>query len=389
MKYLIVNPGSTSKKYAFFDGEKEVFSAHLESEKGHFIAGILINDKKGQIKISEEDFNHPLKHIFDLLIANGFIEHKYDIKAVAIRIVCPGVSFLNNKALSGKYIKELEKAKSVAPLHVGPVLKEIKRFQKLLPEARLLGISDSEFHSNRPDVSKYYGIPKQDTEKYGLYKYGYHGISLSSILFQLKPFVKTLPSKIIICHLGGGASVTAVLNGKSIDTSMGFSPLEGVIMATRSGDIDPGALLHLMKVTGKNIEQMEDYLNHKCGLLGLSEESSDIRILLELEADGNMNAKLALETYVYKIKKYIGSYIAALNGVDLIVFSGTVGERSSAIRDRVCRDMGHLGIAIDKELNKRLVEQDGYVHIAGSKVNVIRLETNEVEEMARQVRKLL
>jgi acetate kinase len=389
MKYLIVNPGSASKKYAFYENHRELFRAHLEREGDGFLANLTIGKMKGKISITEAEFKNPHRHIFDILLANKFIDKKDDINAVGVRIVAPGDYFAEHKPISGKYVKNLKAAEEVAPLHVGPVLNEIYDLQKSLPDARLLGISDSAFHKNRPAESRVYGIRRDDAEKYGIYRYSYHGISLESILEKLEDGDKKLPSRIIICHLGGGASVSAIKDGKSLDSTMGFSPLEGLIMATRVGDMDAGALIYMAKKLDLTLDELEEYLNHQCGLLGISGKSSDIRQLLEMEENGDENAALALNTYAYKIKKYIGAYTAALNGLDLLVFSGTVGERSSIMRERICKDLECMGIDIDKTKNHATEDGEGYINESGSKVKVAVVKTEEVAEIAREVKKLL
>lgn len=389
MKYLIVNPGSASKKYAFYVDNTEVFRAHLEKDGDDYIAHLVIENKKGKIKITEEEFKNPHKHMFDMLIANNFITALEEITAVGIRIVAPGTFFAEHKSINGAYIKRLKEAEVVAPLHLGPVLVEIKEIQEVIPYARLIGVSDSAFHKHRPMVSKIYGINRKDTEKYELYRNSYHGISLDSILEKLSQTNTGIPEKLIICHLGGGASITAIKNGKSIDSTMGFSPLEGLIMASRVGDIDAGALVYLAKKRRFSLDELELYLNRECGLLGISGQSSDIRQLLKLEDMGDKNAKLALDTYVYKIKKYLGAYIAALNGIDMIVFSGTVGERSYIMRERICSELQCFGIDIDKVINDQTIENDGIVSTSSSKVVVSVIHTEEVAEIAREVKKLL
>jgi acetate kinase len=389
MKYFIVNPGSASKKYALFEGSTELFRAHLEHDEDSFVANITVGEHRGKIVITASDFKSPYKHIFDLLLSYGLIDSKDAIEAVGIRIVAPGKYFTEHKTLSGKYFKKLKEAEELAPLHVGPVLQELVAVQKHLPDARLFGISDSAFHSERPDVSKYYGIKRTDAEKFQIYRYSYHGLSVDSILDSVREELGVLPERVIVCHLGGGASVTAVKNGKSFDSSMGFSPLEGLIMATRVGDIDAGALIYLAKKLGMSFGELEDYLNHKCGLKGISGSSSDIRELIKQEEGGFWHAKQALDTYVYKIKKYIGSYIAAMNGVDLLIFSGTVGERSSIIRERVCMDLGWLGIEMNASLNSKESTKNRFLHSGTSRVRVGVFKTEEVEEIARQMRKLL
>jgi acetate kinase len=388
MKYLIVNTGSTSKKYAFYSNEEQLLFAHLEHEDGSYVVSLNIKDKVGKIKINDAEFHDPHKHIIDLLKANNIIDSKSDIDAVGIRVVAPGAYFLSHSRIDERYIKKLADAKDIAPIHIESVLTEVKQLQAIFPEVKLIAVSDSYFHKKRPDAARYYAISKNITDKLELYRYGYHGISVQSILHKLQK-KEVIHSKIIICHLGGGSSITAVKNGVCMDTSMGFSPLEGLVMATRVGDIDPGAVLYLAKKLNYTEDQMEQFLNHHSGLLGISGKTSDVRELIKLEKDNDPNARLALDMMVYRIKKYIGSYIAAMNGVDLIVFSGTIGERSNIIRERVCRDLDGLGIHLDKEKNNNHIDIEGNIHSAHTKVHIEIVKTDEMAEIARQTKNLL
>jgi acetate kinase len=198
-----------------------------------------------------------------------------------------------------------------------------------------------------------------------------------------------LPEKIIICHLGGGSSIAAIKNGQSIDTSMGFTPLEGVVMANRAGDIDAGAVIYLSKKLGYKPEEMENYLNTQCGLSGLSGKSNDVKELLEIEKNGDENAKLALEVMVYKIKKYIGAYFAALNGADVLVFSATIGERSAIMRSRICAELENLGIVLDDEKNNKTISMDGFIGKDGAPVKIAVITTDEMGQMAKEVAEIV
>lgn len=349
-KYLIINPGSASNKYALFneDGQK-LSTFHFERENSGFVVTIS-NQKK---KIKKEDYDNALKYVVNFL--------KEEIRACAVRIVAPGEYFSEDRLIDKNFINKLERQKDSAPLHIGPELEEIKKIKKILPKTKLIAVSDSAFYKNLPEKAKYYGLPKE----LEIRRFGYHGISMASILNKLKKLGK-LPKRTIVCHLGSGSSITAVLDGHAIDTSMGFTPLEGLLMATRPGDIDVGALIYLAKKKKFNFSQLEEYLNTKCGLLGLSGKTSDIRELLKLEKKGDKDAKLALEIFVYRIQKYIGSYITALGGLDLLVFTATIGERSSIMRGRILKGLKHFG-----------------------KFDVKIVPTSEGEEMFRQLRKFL
>jgi acetate kinase len=238
-----------------------------------------------------------------------------------------------------------------------------------------------------PDRARFYAISKETAEK-GIVRYGYHGISFASLISKMTAVGK-VPERIIICHLGSGSSIGAFLGGKSIDTSMGFTPLEGIPMATRVGDIDPGAVIYLMKKFGFGPNELEEYLNTHCGLLGLSGKSDDLRTLIDLEKAGDKKAALAIDVLVYKIKKYIGAYTAALNGLDTLVFSGTIGERSFFLRSRICRDMENLGIILDDERNNNTVSRDGFIQSASSKVKIAVMITDEMGEIAGEAAQII
>lgn len=320
-KYLIVNAGSTSKRYSLYSNKKELFTKHIESTK-----------------------LQPIKKI---------IKTKDKIDGIGIRVVSPGVFFLKNRIIDENYLKKLKNSLHMAPLHIKPTLEEIRHLKKEFPNTPIVGVSDSEFHKTLPLVSKFYSIPSKETHNLQLYRYGYHGISIKSVLSKLKK----IPKRTIVCHLGGGSSITAIKEGKSIDTSMGFTPLEGLPMTTRIGNIDPGALIYLTKKLLLTPYRLEEYLNKKCGFLGVSGVSKDPRDLLKIEKT-NKRAKLAMEMFVYNIKKYIGAYTAILGGLDLLIFTGAIGESSPKIRKRVLKDMKIKSYKIIKTNEKEIIYKE-------------------------------
>lgn len=259
--------------------------------------------------------------------------------------------------------------------------------RKTFPKTPIVGISDSAFHKNVPDFAKYYAIPKEISDKYEMYHYGYHGISVGSIVERLSKGGK-IGNKTIVCHLGGGSSVVAVKDGKSFNTSMGYSPLEGLVMATRAGDIDPVVVIHLgRKLKKEKDSELEEYFNEKCGLLGLSGISSDVRDLISAESKGDKNAKLAIDKLVMSIKKYIGAFSAQMGGLDTLVFSGTIGERSFIIRERILNGLEYLGINMNKSVNDKSEGVDAEISNSDSKVKVQVVLTDEMEDMAERLRK--
>lgn len=394
MKYLIINSGSESKKYAVYDGENKICQAHFEVADGGYIVTETFdfsgqNSQKEKTLITEEDFTKAQAYLLQSLISRKIIISREDISAIGIRIVAPGEYFLENKIIDQTYLKMAKQALSKVPLHLGPALEEIKVAKKIFGTEKIIGVSDSVFHKTLPAKAQYYAIPISDSRNLDLRKFGYHGISIQSVIFQAEKRLGKLPSRTVVCHLGGGASVTAVLNGKSVDTSMGFTPLDGVVMATRVGEIDPGAVIYLEDKLGLKGKKLEEYFNNKCGLLGLSGKSSDIRDLLKLEKDGDKDSALALEIYAERLKKYIGSSVAVLNGLDLLIFAGTVGERSFIMRERICAGLSFLGIDLDQIKNNQTEGVEAEISKPESKVKVLVIKTDEVAEIAKATLKVL
>jgi acetate kinase len=389
-KYIIVNTGSTSKKYAFYEDSKKIYSAHFEIENGNLIVTETINGESKKRIINKKDYPKAVGVVISSLIDNKIINSKKEITCAAVRIVAPGEYFLKNKLIDKEYLKMANLALEKVPLHLGPALEEVKNIKEFLGnKTPIFGISDSAFHSTIPEHARFYAIPIKDTRKLGLYQFGYHGISVQSVISRAKDTLGKLPEKVIVCHLGGGASVTAVKNGQSIDTSMGFTPLEGLIMATRVGDIDPGAVLYLAEKLKKNGRELEIYFNNKCGLLGLSGKSSDLRDLIELEKNGDVDSTLALKIYTNKIKQYIGRMAAVLGGVDLLILAGTVGERSIVMRDRICSDLKFLGVELDSKINNKSFGVEALINKVSAPTKVLIVKTDEMEEMAKSTYSLL
>ncbi len=357
-KYLVVNAGSASKKYALYEQESELFRAHFEMEGGHFIISFGAGNKMEKADLASDDYGRSADYLVRLLMDGGYINAKEDIAAIAFRVVAPGRFFAENKLIDDNYQRRLAELYQMAPLHIGATFDEIKQFTEIFSNIPFVAISDSAFHKNLPLAARTYALAASDAEQLDIYRCGYHGISASSIVATIQKTMPALPSRVIICHLGSGVSITAVKDGQSFDTSMGFMPIEGVPMATRVGDIDVGAVTYLAKQKSLSIDELDIYLNKQCGLLGVAGlKSGGVRELIELEKQGNERARLALEMFVYAIKKYIGAYTTAMGGLDLLVFTATIGERSALIRSRVCCGLECLGIKIDEEKNNNLIEK--------------------------------
>lgn len=388
-KYLIINTGSTSKKYSFYEGETKIYTAHFEEEGMGFVVTEKINDDSIKTNISAEEYRLAIGFVVNSLISNKIINQREEIDLSGIRIVAPGEYFLENRVIDKDYLEMAKKALEKVPLHLAPALEEVNSLYKFLGENhKIVGVSDSTFHATISDEYKFYGIPKKDSLALGLYRFGYHGISVQSVVSQAEKIIGHLPEKTIVCHLGGGASITAVKDGKSINTTMGFTPLEGLIMATRVGDIDPGAVLYLMEKLQKDEKELGAYFNNECGLLGLSGKSADIRELLKLEKEGDREATLALKTYVSRIKQYIGQMAAVLGGLDLLILAGTVGERSFIMRERICAGLEFLGLNLNKELNNKSEGVEVSLETENSPVKILVVKTDEMAEIAKETYRL-
>ncbi len=380
---LIVNPGSASRKYALYRGTEELARAHFEKENGAFIVTLWHGTREEKGNVNDAVFADATKYFVDLLVSKGIIPNTEAITVIGVRVVAPGDYFVSHRAIDNAYIARLREAIEEAPLHINPALKEIENIKLAFPAVPLIGVSDSAYHATMARPARHYALPKDITESLGMYRYGYHGISAESIVRQSEALFGETPSKMVICHLGSGSSIMAVREGKSFDTSMGFTPLEGMIMATRVGDIDAGALIYLQKKLNMTPDALNEYLNTKCGLLGVSEKSADTRELIELEKSGDADAALALELLAYRVKKYIGAYAAILNGIDALIFAGTIGERSFVMRERMCADMDFLGIKLDEAKNNATVSVNGIINADDSRCKIAVMMTNEMSEVAR------
>ena len=388
-KYLIINTGSTSKKYSFYEDDAKVYSAHFETEDGSYIVTENIQGNSRKQTINKREYIDAIEFIVKSLIKNKLINSKEEINFSGIRIVAPGEYFLKNKFIDKEYLKMAKGALEKVPLHLASALKEVKDLKRVLGDSHYIaGVSDSSFHATIPEYAKFYSIPIKDSRRLGLYRFGYHGISVQSVVSKAADVLGVLPNKVVVCHLGGGASVTAVKNGQSIDTSMGFTPLEGLVMATRVGDIDAGAVLYLSEKLKKNYKKLNRYFNNECGLLGLSGTSADIRELLTSEANGHADSSLALKIYINRVKQYIGRMATVLGGLDLIIFAGTVGERSFIMRERICENLEFLGVEINHELNNKSEGVEVELSKPGSKVKLLVVKTDEMEEIAKVAREL-
>lgn len=386
-KYLIINSGSASKKYALYSGKKALLFAHFEVEHSGYVATLRQKEIRDKRTLTEKEYIQGVQTFINLCIENNTIKHIGEIQSLGFRIVAPGTFFQESKIIDDVYLKKLADIKEIAPLHIRAVVDEINVAQGILPDATKVGISDSKFHRTLPLRSRLYGISQQIAKDFDIYRFGYHGIAIQSALRRLKEILGHTPSNLIICHLGGGASVTALKQGHSIDTSMGLTPAEGLLMNTRVGDIDPLAVSYISHKMNFPLEKIVEFMNNQAGMLGLSGRSGDIRELLEYEKNGDENAALALEMFVYRVKKYIGAYSAALGGLDVLVLTGAISERSIVIRERICGGLEYLGISLDQRKNKETVDTDGFIESKNSSIKIAVIKINEMEEIALRILK--
>jgi len=347
---LIINMGSSSKKYHLYSGENLLIDAHFEHDKEGFVvtyAGEKIKE------IIPEVYENGLSHFCEVAKQSGFITPENPIMAIGLRLVAPGEYFTKDHLVDKEFLQKLDVIARYDLTHIEPIRTEINLAVRLFPDIKIIAVSDSSFHSTMPEVARVYAIPEKLAKEKDLYRFGFHGISISSIVNNLTMRPMGIENRIIVCHLGSGASVTALLSGKSLDTSMGYSPLEGLVMSSRVGNIDAGAVLYLTET--QSVDDLQKLFYSKSGLLALSNLSGDMRVLLDAEKEGHIGAHLAIEAFIYSVRKYIGAYAGVLNGVDALVFSGTIGERSSALRERICKGFEYLNIHVDSEKNKSMV----------------------------------
>ena len=397
MKILVLNCGSSSIKYALYNMDtKEVMTsggAERVGLDGAFVKVKLANGEKKQIMHDIPEHTEGVKFIFSLLTDSeiGVIKDLNEIDAVGHRMVHGGEKFNKSVLLTDEVLKVFEECSDLAPLHNPANLKGVNAVSELMPGLPQVGVFDTAFHQTMPDYAYMYAIPYELYEKYGIRRYGFHGTSHRYVAQRVCDFLGVDPAekKIITCHIGNGASIAAVDGGKCVDTSMGLTPLEGVMMGTRSGDIDGGAVSFIQKKLGLDADGISDLLNKKSGVLGITELSSDMREVDAACEKGDEKAILAMKMYNYRIKKYIGAYAAAMGGVDIIVFTAGVGENQWSTREEACEGLEFIGVKIDKELNKGLRGVEKVISTADSKVTVCIIPTDEELMIATDTMNLL
>ncbi|MBR4513405.1 MAG: acetate kinase [Lachnospiraceae bacterium] len=395
MKVLVINCGSSSLKYQLIDTETEdVLAKGLCERIG--IDGRLTHTKSGSDKVTKDvpmpDHDKAVSIVLDTLTdaALGVVSSLNEIDAVGHRVVHGGERFAKSVIVDDEVFKAIEEVSDLAPLHNPANLTGIRACMKLMPGVPQTAVFDTAFHQTMPDYAYIYGIPYEYYEKYKIRRYGFHGTSHS---FVSKRAIELLgkpaeDTKVIVCHLGNGSSITAVEGGKSVDTSMGLTPLAGVSMGTRSGLIDPAIIEFIADKEGASLKEVMSVMNKKSGMLGLSGVSSDFRDLDKGISEGNERCRLAVELFAYQTAKYVGAYVAAMNGVDAICFTAGVGENNSMVRKQVVDRLGFLGITLDEEANKIRGEEQ-LISTPDSKVKVFVIPTNEELAIARETVELL
>ena len=397
MKILVLNCGSSSIKYKLFDMTTKEVIAQGGIEKiglkGSFLKLTLPNGEK---KILEKDIpEHTVgvEFILNTLISPeyGAIKSLDEINAVGHRMVHGGERFSESVLLNKEVLEAFTACNDLAPLHNPANLKGVNAVSAILPNIPQVGVFDTAFHQTMPDYAYMYAIPYELYEKYGVRRYGFHGTSHMFVSGEAIKFGNLDPekAKVIVCHLGNGASVSASIGGKCVDTSMGLTPLEGLIMGTRSGDIDPAVVQFICNKEGKDVNEVLNILNKKSGVLGMSGGiSSDFRDIEKAKEEGNHLAAVALDAFVYRVAKYVGAYTAAMNGVDAIAFTAGVGENDKVTRKNVCEYLGYLGVKIDDEANNVRGERR-IISAPDSKVKVMLIPTNEELAIARETLRLV
>jgi acetate kinase len=394
MKVLVLNSGSSSIKYQFFDTTERTALAKGVVERIGMSSAVLSHKRfdGDEIKVVGEilDHNIAIEYVMGVMLSknHGVISDKKDIEAVGHRVVHGGETFSESVLINDNVIKVLQDNIELAPLHNPPNIKGITAVGRTLPGTPQCAIFDTAFHSAMPPRAFLYGIPYELYKKHKIRRYGFHGTSHFYVANRAAEIIgKDIEElKIVTAHLGNGCSMAAVKNGVSIDTTMGFTPLEGLLMGTRSGDLDPSLILYIMGKEGLSLHEANTLLNKHSGLIGISGESSDMREILKAMKEGNKRAGYAFDLFCYRIKKYLGSYASAMGGLDAFVFTGGIGENSDDVRKAVCEDLEFLGIELDESKNKA---HDNTISSDNSRVKVLRIPTNEELVIALDTAKIV
>jgi acetate kinase len=395
MKILVLNCGSSSVKYKLIETTGNEVLAQGGVEKIGLPDSFLkltYNGEKIVLTHAMPDHKEAVDFIFKTLMGEyGCIKSLDEVDAVGHRVVHGGESFSESVLINEAAMAKIVECIDVAPLHNPANIAGIKAVEALIPGKPQVAVFDTAFHQTMPAKAYMYALPYEMYDKYRIRRYGFHGTSHRYVSQRTCEYLGIDPkkTKMICCHIGNGASISAVLNGQSVDTTMGFTPVEGLMMGTRSGDIDAGALTFIMEKEGLDAKGISTLVNKKSGMQGLTGISSDMRDIYNAMVEGNERAKMALDAYAYRIKKYIGAYAAAMNGVDVIVFTGGVGENHTYTRGLVCSDMDYLGVKLDTAMNEKIHGDEAVISTPDSKVKVCVIPTDEESMIARDTQAIV
>lgn len=378
---LVINPGSASKKYSLYEKGVPLLSVQFEKTSRGYEYTLTQGSEREHEIISEDEYVSSLEKMLVWCRDRGLVNDYRYISEVGVRIVASGSFFIEHRRIDDEYVSKLQEAQPYAPLHIFSTLQEIERVRRLFPETPAFGISDSEFHKTLPAEARTYPINPHDAETYDVWRFGYHGLSVESVVKSAKKLFGN-SERTIVCHLGGGMSITAVLDGKSIETSMGFAPASGLPMSARTGDMDAEALLYLMQRKNLSPEEAQEYISTEGGYKALTGGVGDMRDLLTEYERGNEKAQLAIRVLQHRIKKYIGSYVAILGGLDLLILTATTNERNATARGLFFSGLEHLGVAIDEEKNKSLEENTDGLISPDNDVKIAVVHTDEMGNIA-------
>ena len=396
MKILVINCGSSSAKFELIDMTNEQSLAKGNCERIGIAnpifsyKNLLTGEKIDKMEVPMENHTVAVELILKTLQDEkiGVISSVDEIDSIGHRIVHGGEYYDDSVIVDDEVIKNLEEIAPLAPLHNPAHLMGIRVIQKLLPGKKNVVVFDTAFHQTMPPKAYMYAYPYEDYTDLKVRKYGFHGTSHKYVSEVAREMLGKEDSKIIVCHLGNGASISAVKNGKVVDTSMGMTPLAGVMMGTRTGDVDPASVIYIMRKRGLSLDEMNNRMNKQSGILGIFGESSDFRDLDAARRSGNEKAQLAYEMFCYRIQLYIGAYVAAMNGVDAIAFTGGIGENSVGVKKHICESLSHFGIELDEEKNAQRLPGNIELSTKNSKVKIYKIETAEELVIARDTYRL-
>ncbi len=385
---LVVNPGSSSKKYALYKNGEPVLEMHFEeTNTGFEVCAQRSGTQQTCSAINEQDFSSAFTKMAEM-VAAYLAEATVTLDTVVVRIVSPGTFFQTHRIIDDEFIRLLRTKESAVPLHIPAILREIQYIKQTFGAVTLVGASDSALHGQMPARAREFSIDTVDAAALDIYRFGYHGLSVASVIRRIHAHIGQDPVRMIVCHIGGGTSVTAVSKGVSVDTSMGFSPTSGIPTGSRASDLDPGALLECMRAKNFRAVEADMYINTRGGLLG-SGGDSDIRRLLDKRIKGDVRATQALDMYVYHIQKAIAAQSVALGGIDVLALTGTAAVRSTELRAMIIERLTHLGINVNEERNDALVGKEGVISQRNSPVKVVVMRTDEMGEMAQAAESLM